>query len=701
MDKGYASFSFFILPIIAFLMIAASPAFTESIPSERDLFKDGLTELEKGNYEKAVEIWSESFHQDTEPDYKTGFYLIKTVTAHNLRDYYEVANDLYYRGLESGKVTEADKEYLLADLEFIRPLLGRREANRLERLIEDGNAEIFSELADFWDSMKVTVTGTYNERLLEHWERCYFVSENFKTSRRHAFDDRGQMYIRFGEPDRIREGMLIYNPGFAEYLLSTRFSSSGGGGMGSAIDASAIENTMHMVRAYHEYPTYEVWVYTQLVDSHENVIYLFGNTTGSDVMRLFQTVDDFIPTAAFNISGRNRPVSVIMRDQNSGLSSVSLDDERSSLADADVNVGTGSGEIVPPALVLQLMYYRQLSTVDDYFGMQYDNMMNRYMSTASRLSRSIAREFQHLNAAQIVRRQAQAPSERSSHINSIFSIDSDLYAYRFFDEEMEPELRVYLDTNPEEAIHYDELRRHNRIDDIKFENFEIINRLNVINGSDEKLGARIDTVQLFTGLSIVADPLELNVIQIPHTDEVTKLGSEFELHNRLEYENPSIDEQSTFKKHLRGMGTAETVVKPVLESDSFISSDVILGYSYIDEEGESALTISHNRKIPRNSNLNFYYEAYNLPQKDDGLYSFNLTYEIERKRSWLGRAIRFGRSSGPSITIENTEDKPRFSQMLEIISEELDKGDYKLNLTFMNAEGEVLHQQAIEFIITG
>lgn len=698
MDNGYSSFSLSILLIIAFLMISASPALSVNDPAERDYFKEGLSELDIGNYKKAVEIWASSLNHSPEPDYKTGYYMIKTVTAHNLRDYYEKANDLYYRGLESDTVTDADKEYLLADLEFMRPLLGRREANHLERLIEDGNADIFSELAEFWNSMKVTVTGTYNERLLEHWERCHYVAANFKTNRRYAFDDRGQMYIRYGEPDRIRNGMLIYNPGFAEYLLSTRFSSSGGGGMGGAIDASAIENTMHMVRAYHEYPTYEVWIYTQLVDNHENVIYLFGNTTGSDVMRLFQTVDDFIPTAAFNTSGRNRPVSVVMGDQSSGLSEVA-NNERTDIVDADVGVGMGSGEIVPPALVLQLMYYRQLSTVDDYFGMQYDNMMNRYMSTASRLSRSIAREFQHLNAAQIVRRQARAPSERSSYVNRIFSIDSDLYAYRFFDEEMEPKLRVYLDADPEQAIQYDELRRHNRVDDIEFENFEIINRLNVINGSDERLDARIDTVKLFTDLTILADPLNLNVIQIPHTEEVTRLGSEFELHNRKEYVNPSIDEQSTFKRHLRGIGTAETEVKPVLESDSFISSDVILGYSYIDEDGESALTISHNRKIPRNSNLNFYYEAYNLPQKDDGLYSFNLTYEIERKRSWFGRAIRFGRSSGPTITIENTEDEPRFSQMLEIISEELDKGDYKLNLIFMNAEEEVLHQQVIEFSI--
>lgn len=699
MNNGYIPYRFLFLLISALLLMPAPSVLSGNNAIDKDLFKDGLAELEKGNYEKAVSIWGESKNLLSEPDYKIGHYMVKTVTGHNLREYYDKASDLYYWGLASDSVSDEDKNLLLADLEFMRPLMGRREANRLESLIEEGNPEIYQKLADFWNSMKVTITGDYNERLLEHWERCSYVAETYKTSRRHAFDDRGEMYIKFGAPDRIRTGMLIYNPGFAEYLLSARLSAGGGGGtLDDAMNASAIENTMHLVRNHHNYPDYEVWVYTELVDNNENVIYLFGNSTGSDVMRLVQSVDDFVPTAAYNISGRNRPTSVSFANQNDGLSSI-VSDDRSDIAAAGEDVGMGGGELIPPALVLQLMYYRQLSTVDDYFGMQYDDMMNRYMSTSNRLSQSIAREFQHLNSARIIRRQARAPSERSSHAGRIFSIDSDLHVYRFLNDEMEPALRVYLDADPEEAIQYNELRRHNRVDDIEFENFEIINRLHVFNGSDERLDAQIDTVQLFTDLANIKNPLELNVIQIPHANEITRLGSDFELHNRNEYEDPSVDEQSTFKKHLKGLGTAEAEVKPVLDSGSFISSDIILGYSYIDEIGESALTVAHTREIPQNSNLNFYYEAYNIPQNNDGLYSFNLTYEIERKRSWLGRAIRFGRSGGPSITIENTEDKPRFAQILEIISEELDKGDYKLNLTFMNSDDEVLHRKELEFVI--
>ncbi len=677
----------------------APPVISGNNAIDRDLLKDGLVELEKGNYEKAVSIWAEAKNLLSEPDYKIGHHLIKTVITHNLRDYYELASELYYWGLASYEVTEEDKKLLLADLEYIRPLLGRREANSLERLVEEGNPEIYRKLSEFWNSMKVTLTGEYNERLLEHWERSNYVAKKFKTSRRHAYDDRGEIYIKYGAPDRIREGMLVYDPGFAEYLLTARLSDGGGGGtLEDAINASAIENTMHLVRNHHEYPNYEVWVYSDLVDNHENVIYLFGNSSGSEVMRLVQSVDDFVPTAAYNISGRNKPTSVSFTNRSDRLSSIASD-ERSDIAAAGEDVSMGGGEIIPPALVLQLMYYRQLSTVDDYFGMQYDDMMNRYMSTSNRLSQSIAREFQHLNTARIIMRQARAPSERSSYSGRIFSIDSYMYVYRFLNDEMKPVLRVYLDVDPEEAIQYDELRRHNSVDNIEFENFEIINRVSVFNDSDERLDSYIDTLQLITDLTNIKDPLDLTMIQIPHINEINRLGSNFELHNRIEYEDPSVDEQSTFKKHLKGIGSAESNVKPALDSDTFISSDIVLGYSYIDDDGESTLTVAHTGEIPQKSNLNFYYEAYNIPQNEKGLYSFSLTYEIERKRSWLGRAIRFGRSSGPSITIENTEEKPRFAQILEIISDELDKGNYKLNLTFMNSADDVLHRQELDFVI--
>jgi len=684
------------------LMVTILMAVAALNNSANDIYKEGLSELENNNPEKAVQLWSE-LDDSHPPDYRVGFYLIKTVTAHNMRDRYEQASKMYYRGLESRSVGEEEKTLLLEDLEFAAPLMERSKELRLREMVENSDAEVYNELADFWESMRITVTSDYNERLLEHWERCHYVTENFKTSRRNLYDDRGEIFLRFGEPNKKRQGTLQYNAGFAEYILSTRMSDGGGGGsIGNAVDAGSLLNTIYMVRSYHEYPTYETWVYSDLAEHRENVIYLFGNSSGSNFMSLMDSVDDFVPSAAFNTSGRNRPASIVLMNENNdgtGNSDASNDEEDSNVAFENERGVMGGSETVPPGLVLQLMYYRQMATIDEYFGSRYDDMMDRYMNKSMRLGNTISRQFHHINSARFIRRQGRAPQQRSEEINKLISVDSDLYTYRFFDEEMEPYLRVYLDVDPVEAIAYDELRRHNNIDNISYDKYEIINRLRMVNGSGDPVNAIYDTLQVYDETNAPADPLQANALQIDHTPDFTGLKSKFELHNRDEYNDQVISEQSTFRKHLKGIGSAEADVKTVMETGGLVSSDIILGYSVIDEKGESSLTIAHDKQIPQNRNLNFYYEAYNLPKNDEGLYSFTLTYEIERDRSFLGRVIRFGRSSGPSVTIENTDDSPHFSQILEIVSEELNEGDYKLKLTFMNSDDEVLSTREEEFTI--
>lgn len=699
MNHSYNIARFITLILLAFFLINGTHYPSDQKRAVTDTFNQGMSALEDGNHEEAIRVWSELSKEESEPDYRLGFYFIKTVTAHNMRNYYEEASELYYRGLMSDSIGEEVMELLLNDLEFMRPLMDRREANRIEELIEEKNISAYKEIADFWDSMRITVSDTYNERLLEHWERCHYVSENFKTSRRYAFDDRGEIYLRFGGPDRTRDGTLLYNAGFAEYVLSTRMGDGGGGGsLSNAIDAGSLLNTMYMVRAYHEYPNYEVWVYTNITDSRDNVIYIFGNTTGSAVMTQIQAVDDFVPSAAFNVSGRNRPASVAMLNEGN-ISRDNNDDDDSNVAFEGEQGVMGSGEIIAPGLVLQLMYYRQLATVDDYFSSRYDEMMDRYMNTSMPLGKTISRQFQHINTARILRRQGGVPQQRSSQVDRIFSVNSELYSYRFLDEDMNPYLRVYLDADPEEAISYDELRRHNRVDDIAYENFEIVNRLRLYNGAEESFATEIDTLPVQPDVISVTDPFSLNMLLVAHDSELAKLESNFELHNRNEYQDRSISEQSTFRNHLKGIGSTATDVPPRLEAKGFVASDIILGYSIIDESGESTVTISHNGEIPKNRNLNLYYEAYNLPRNEDGLYSFTLDYEIKRDRSWFGRAIRLGRSSGPSITIQNTEDRPRFSQMLEIVSEELSDGDYVLHLTFKDMEEQVLFSREVSFTI--
>jgi len=687
--------------LLTLLLVHSIPAGAEQ--TERDPFTLGLEALENENPEKAVRIWSAAAESE-DPDYRIGLYFLKTVTAHDMRDHYEEASELYYRGLESDTVSDEAAELLTEDIEFMRPLMVHKKAEQLESLAENRDPQVFSELAEFWESMRVTVTGTYNERLIEHWERCNYVTENYKTNRRHAYDDRGEIYLRFGRPDDTRNGTLLYNAGFAEYVLSTRMSDGGGGGSaGSAVNAGSLMNTIYMVRSYHNYPTYEVWVYTDLSNNRDNVLYVFGNSTGSRTMKLMESVDDFVPSGAFNTSGRNRPSNVAMLNQGNqsgpGRPDDSNDEDESNVAFENERTIMGGSEVVPPGLVLQLMYYRQLATVDEYFGSRYDYMMDRYMNKSMRLSSSIARQFQHINSARFKRRQGRAPRQRSEEVNNLFTVPSDLYAYRFFDEEMNPYLRVYLEADAEEAVAYDELRTHNRVAKISYDKYEIINRLRTYSTSGSPVDVLYDTVGLQQDESEDFTGYDANMLMVRHTDDLERMEADFELHNREEYDNPEIADESPFRNHLKGIGSSEIEVEELLENSGFMASDIIFGYSEIEESGESRLTIAHNKQIPKNRNLNFYYEAYNVPRDEEGLYSFTLTYEIERDRSWIGRLVRFG-GGGPSVTIENTEDNSRFSQTLEIVGEELDEGEYTLKITFISPDDEVLLTREEHFTIT-
>ena len=67
--------------------IASSDAFTTALDTEEEIFEKGLKELDSGNQEKAIEIWSGAMDKLANPGYRIGYYMIKTVTAHQLKDY--------------------------------------------------------------------------------------------------------------------------------------------------------------------------------------------------------------------------------------------------------------------------------------------------------------------------------------------------------------------------------------------------------------------------------------------------------------------------------------------------------------------------------------------------------------------------------------------------------------------------------------
>ncbi|MCC5941432.1 MAG: GWxTD domain-containing protein [Balneolaceae bacterium] len=666
-----------------------------------DLYQLGIEEKEAGNFERTADLWIEHALSTESPDYALGHELIKHVTRHGLRSHYEKASEIYLRGLDAEQLSDQAKELLHNELIYMEGMLGQRERRRFRNMIDDGNTEILAFFRDYWEERNLTPSDAYNERLLEHWERINYALENYNTSPNILFDDRGKTYIRFGEPNRTRSGVFMYNPGFANYIISTRMDDGRGQGssLDNAINTTTYLNTLYQVRAYHEYPSFEVWVYTELTDEPDNVVYIFGNNHGGAVMMEKQSVDDFVPSAAYSVTDRNSPVSMSIGggEPSAGEGISRGRDNDTDVALEGVGGSIGNSERITPALVLQFMYYRQLASLDVFFSDRYDEMMDFYMNTSIRLPASAARRFQQLNSSRFLISQAAAPEERSTSASRVFDISTSVHPYRFYDENLEPYLKVYFEEDTEEAITFEELKKRHNLDDIRYGDYELVRTVRFVGEN----GERFDPITSRDNADQSSvDPLERNMIHIPYNIGAQSITAFSELYDLSMGDGNGISETTTLRENLKGIGRSSIVLPEAKPSNGLFASDVIIGYRDEELDFDSGFVVAHDRVIPAEYSLNFFYEAYNIPQDESGLYSYSLTYRIIRDRSRLGRIIRFGRTSETSMTINNTHSTPQFSQMLEIVTEELDTGNYLLELLFSaDEDSEVVYQKNVAFSV--
>lgn len=677
-------FTYLIAIVVTHSVYVPAGAFPLQSDPESEMYQKGLAAADEGSYAEAAQLWIQYAESLDQPEYRVGHDLIRLVTKHRLTEYYEKSSEIYQAGLNDLTMDEDEKKRLLDELFFVESMIDRRPERDLRRSIESNDAKAYRFFRDFWKEKTLTPSDEYNERLMEHWERVNFALENFNTTNSKLFDDRGSIYVRFGEPRRKRDGIFMYNPGFANYLVSTRMNDGGGGGGNSlenAINTTTYMNTLNRVVEYHRYPSFEVWVYYGLSNTPNNSVYLFGNDYGGAQMSLKQSVDDFIPSAAYSSGQRNSPVSISLlgNDASGGSTPSSTGGDRETEFDIIFESGgssIGESERIAPALILQLMYYRQLASLDYFFSDRYEEMLDQYMNTTIPLSSSTARQFQQLNAARTLVTKRGVPDDKGSADNIIYTLNTNVYGYRFADEALNPYLRVYADEEMDQIITFEELKKRNDMQDVRFSDYRLMRTIRLFdldrNQIEEKrYSSVVDTSR--------AEPLQQNVLQIPYPGGSTDLELVTELYDDSSGNPGEIAENSTVKKNLKGVGKSSVSVDEFTRSEEIFTSDIIVGHV---NNKTDRFVISHDREIPENSILSIYFEAYNIPRDESGLYTFSLTYRLKRERSTLGRIIRFGRESYTTMTVENTTDSPVFDQTLEIVSDQLKSGDYSLELIF-------------------
>ena len=219
----YLLFSSVIFLTPLWILISASIPQKDVLYTSQDTNKSyyerGLEETNLGNIEEGLTIWEEAADNLEEPDFRIARSYINVAVANRLKDRYLKASEIYYWGLE-GEIDENEQAPLLQELEYLKPMLGRREHLRLVERVEQQDPSVLNEISDFWESIDVTPLTDYNERLIEHYERINYSLENFSKSDSGELDDRGNTYIKYGDPYYTKRGNLTYNSSIVIRLLN-------------------------------------------------------------------------------------------------------------------------------------------------------------------------------------------------------------------------------------------------------------------------------------------------------------------------------------------------------------------------------------------------------------------------------------------------------------------------------------------------
>ncbi|TVQ01015.1 MAG: GWxTD domain-containing protein, partial [Balneolaceae bacterium] len=227
-------------------------------------YERGLEEIYSGNITQALDIWYSAYTQPGSIDSRIGFDFIRVVTEGRRRSYFEAATNMYKRALIDGAGPES-RAAIRQEIERMRPIIGEGIYRQWIDWWEQRNSALAIDMRGYWIQLDPTPAKASNERLIEHWERIAEARRQFTKNNNTAYgtDDRGLIYVRYGEPDRSRRGILTLQSLNVRNWLERQ--------MNEPIDTDMEERTLSdpdlrnrefanrildAMYAYHQYPEY-------------------------------------------------------------------------------------------------------------------------------------------------------------------------------------------------------------------------------------------------------------------------------------------------------------------------------------------------------------------------------------------------------------------------------------------------------------
>lgn len=620
MDLLKKLISFTLLPVFL-LMLAVCP----SQAQPQVAYERGLEELYLGNTTRALDIWYEAYQEEGGVDSRIGFEFIRVVTESEMHRYFEEATELYYRALLNGSGMDS-RVAIRQEIDRLRPLVGEGMHRQWMEWWEEGSPELGPDMRGYWVREDPTPSRVSNERLIEHWERIAAAKNRFTRNSRTVYgtDERALIYIRYGEPDRTRSGILtlqMYNVKNWLHNQLNPYAEVEEGRPGQSTGEENMPNRQQLldrledaIYEFHRYPEYEVWFYDDLAtEGNDPVLFIFGTDVRSEEFRLQRSIDDFIPERAFNPERTRRQDGVEF---------------------------TRAG--ITPALMLQMLYYEQLVQVDPLFEERLNKLRDNVLEQGLQALQGMDLNFREDSREVISQRSLRAPNDKSAYVGEIPSIPFEVYQYRFLDEDLNPYVLTYLESSAHEAFlidyHRNRVRQGENARDLAdsvsvtddFPYYQLVHTLQEYDENWNRSESFQDNPGLVVNRTVGDRPISRSMFTSPHTSRNHQSASvelmNYDPESRKIFNTP-------FHPALRGLNKIQFRMAEPLQSyaDSLEMADLVLGYESDEVKTEPfPFVVANDAQIPAEETLVLHFEVYNLERHDDEteFTEFELTYRI-------------------------------------------------------------------------
>lgn len=302
--------------------------------SQRDFYERGVDLRAEGEWEQALKTWWEGYSTlrgEGSNDPRIAIAFVELSTEMKAEKYYGTACEMYFWNFSHENLNNyAD----VVEEEFVRisPFLDDKDYEHWWLKLESGEiSAVAKKVKQFWLERDPTPTTLANERFILHWLRIAQARINFTKNRKSVYgtDDRGLVYVAYGEPVRKSWGYLG-----SKYRDTNSYIVTGN----ELLDSNVGRGLLQQIRSSNHYPEYEIWVY-QPTNSEDSVIFMFGKSQKTGIYETISGVEDLI--SDFNFTNIEH-------------------------------------------LMLQIMYYEQLIEIDPFFKSRHGGLLQIASEIAQR-----------------------------------------------------------------------------------------------------------------------------------------------------------------------------------------------------------------------------------------------------------------------------------------------------------------------------